>query len=110
MKIHNTLALPTLLHRWETWAIREQDKSTMSAATTFKRRKAKYTWWDFEINEDILSELKINPVVKKIKNYRNTWIQHVWRMDRYRLPHLIMKYPPCGKRCQGWPLKRLLGC
>jgi len=30
-----------------------------------------------KIKEDILSELKINPVVKKIQNYRNKWI-HVW--------------------------------
>jgi hypothetical protein len=67
----------------------------MSAATTFIRRTAKYTWQDFETNEDILSELKINPIVTKIKNYRNKWI-HVQRMDRYRLPHLIMKYP-CGQ-------------
>jgi hypothetical protein len=69
----------------------------MSAATTFMRRTAKYTWQDFETNEDILSELKINPVVMKIKNYRNKWIQYVRQMDRYTLPHLIMKYPPCGK-------------
>ena len=24
-----------------------------------------------------------------------------------RLPHLIVKYQPCGKRSQGQPLKRL---
>jgi hypothetical protein len=35
-------------------------------------------------NEDILSELKINPVVKKIQKYRSKWIQHVWQMDRNR--------------------------
>jgi hypothetical protein len=78
MKMHNTLTLPTLFNRRETWAIREQDKSRMSGATKFMRRTAKYTWQDFDTNEDILSELKINPGVKKIKNYRNKWIQHVW--------------------------------
>jgi len=26
------------------------------------------------------------------------------------LPHLIMKYQPCGKRIQGRPLKTLLDC
>ena len=31
-------------------------------------------------------------------------------MDRGRLPHLIRKYQPCGKRSQGRPLKRLLDC
>ena len=54
MKIHNTLAVPTLLHRWETWAIREQEKSRMSVATKFMSRTAKYTQQDFENNEDIL--------------------------------------------------------
>ena len=33
-------------------------------------------------NEDILSELKITPVVKKIQKYRSKWIQHVRQMDR----------------------------
>jgi hypothetical protein len=51
---------------------------------------------------------KINPVLMKIKNYRNKWVQHVWWMERDRLPCLIMKYQPCGKRSQGWQLKRLL--
>jgi hypothetical protein len=34
------------------------------------RRTAKYTWQDCKTNKDILSELKINPVLKKIPNYR----------------------------------------
>ena len=34
----------------------------------------KYTWQDYKANEDILAELKINPVVKKIQNYINKWI------------------------------------
>ena len=76
----------------------------------FMRRKLKYTCQDYKTNEDILSELKNNPVVNKIQNYRNKWIKHVRRMDRDRLPHLIMKCQPFGKRCQGRPLKRLLDC
>jgi hypothetical protein len=35
------------------------------------RRTAKYTRQDCETNEDILSERKINPAVKKIQNYEN---------------------------------------
>jgi hypothetical protein len=34
------------------------------------RRKVKYRWQVYKTNEDILSELKINPVVKNIQNYR----------------------------------------
>jgi hypothetical protein len=48
----------------------------------FMRRTAKYKWQDYKTNDDILSALTINPVVKKIQNYRNQWIQHVRRMDR----------------------------
>jgi hypothetical protein len=40
----------------------------------FTGRMAKYTWQDYKTNEDILSELKINTVVKKIQNYKNKWI------------------------------------
>jgi hypothetical protein len=33
------------------------------------RNTAKYTWKDYKSSEDILSELKINLVVKAIQNY-----------------------------------------
>jgi hypothetical protein len=46
------------------------------------RRTSKYTCQDYKTYEDILSELKINPVVKKIQNYGYRWLQHVRRMDR----------------------------
>ena len=53
----------------------------------FVGRTAKYTWKDYKTNENNLSELKINPVVKKIQNYRNKYVQHARRMDGDRLPH-----------------------
>ena len=52
--------------------------------------------------------LKINSAVKKIQNDGNKWIQHVCQMDR--LPHLIIKYHPYGKRNQGHPLRKLPDC
>jgi hypothetical protein len=52
--------------------------------------------------------LKMNSAVKKIQNYGNKWIQHVWHMDK--LPHLIIIYHPCGKRNQGHPPRRLPDC
>ena len=48
------------------------------------RLMAKYTWQDYKTSEDIVSELKINKVVKKIQNYRSEWIQNVQQMDRDR--------------------------
>ena len=111
LKIYRTLALPTVLYGCETWqlSIREQDKSRLtSAEIKFMRRTAKYTWQDYKTNKYTLSEIKISPVVKKIQNYLNTLIKHFRRMNRDRLPHLIMKYQPFGKRSQGRSVKRLL--
>jgi hypothetical protein len=45
-------------------------------------RTAKYTRQYYKTNEDILSELKITTVIKKIQNYRNKCVQHFWQMDR----------------------------
>jgi len=67
------------------------------------RTRAKYARKDYKTNEYIFLELKINPVVTKIQNYRNELLRHVRRMDRDRLPHLIMKYQLCGKRIQQQP-------
>ena len=58
------------------------------------RRMSKYTRQDYKTNEDILSELKINPVVKKIQNYKYEWLQHVRRMYKDRPPPLNIKYQP----------------
>jgi hypothetical protein len=43
----------------------------MPAEMKSMKRREKYTWQDNKINEYILSELKINTVVKKTRNYRN---------------------------------------
>jgi len=45
---------------------------------------AKHTWQDYKTNEDILPELKIRPVLLKIQNYINEWVQYVRRMERER--------------------------
>jgi hypothetical protein len=51
----------------------------------FVGRMAKKSWLDYKTNEDILLELKIDPVVKKIQNYRRENIQHIQSQE------LIMK-------------------
>ena len=110
MKIYNALALPAVLYGCETWTVTEQGECGItSAEMKLMRRVTKYTRQDYKTTGGNLSKLKANPVVKKIQNYGNKWIQHVGRMDGNRLPHLIVKYRPCGKQSQGRPLKRLLG-
>jgi len=50
----------------------------------FVRNRAQCARQGYKTSEDILSELKINPFVKKIQNYGNKRMQHVRRMDRDR--------------------------
>jgi hypothetical protein len=59
-------------------AIREQAKSRITSVNMKIMRITAYTWQDYKTNEDFLSELKIKPVIKKIQNYINKSIQHVW--------------------------------
>jgi hypothetical protein len=109
LRIYNTLAIPILLYGSEAWTLKEQDKSRITAAEMkLLRKTAKYTWQDHKQNRDITEELKIQPVMEKINNYKNKWIQHVRRMDRARRPHAILKYQTARRRNQGCPLKRLL--
>jgi len=58
------LARPALLYGWETQEIREHYKYRITLAEMkFMRITAKYTWQDYETNEDVLSKLQINPIV-----------------------------------------------
>jgi hypothetical protein len=59
---------------------------------------AKCTWQNNKINEDMLSQIQINAVVKKIQSYGNNWVKQFRRMARDRLPRLIVKYQTFGKR------------
>jgi len=56
------------LYGCETWANRGQDKYRItSAEIEFMTNTAQYTRQDYKTSEDMLSELKINPFVKKIQ-------------------------------------------
>jgi hypothetical protein len=61
-----------LLYGSEAWTLKEQDKSRIAAAEMkFMRKTAKYTWQDHKRNQDITEELKMQPVIEKINNYKN---------------------------------------
>jgi hypothetical protein len=72
----------------------------------FLRTTAGYTRWDHKINEDILTELQISQVVEFIYQYKKNWKERVDRMSSDRIPKMILKYQPKGKRNLGIPLKR----
>jgi len=79
-----------------------------AAEMKYMRRAAGYTWTDYKTNVQIAKELKITPVVDKLLEYKRSWIQHVNRMPRNRLPRVMKHYCPTGRRNHGRLLKRLL--
>ena len=109
INIYNTLALPVLLYGSETWTIKASDARRITAAEMkYMRRTAGYTWTDYRTNAQIAKELKITQILDKLLEYKRSWIQHVKRMPRNRLPRVTKHYCPTGRRNHGRPLKRLL--
>jgi len=72
------------------------------------RRTAGYTRTDNKTNTQIAKELKITPILDKLLEYKRNWIQHANRMSRNRLPRVMKRYSPTGRRNHDRPLKRLL--
>jgi len=58
-------------------------------------RIATFSLWtgmfrDYKTNAQIAKELKIRPMSEKLLEYKRSWIQHLNRMPRYRLPRVIL--------------------
>jgi hypothetical protein len=107
IQTYNTLALPAFLYGSENWTIKANDKIRITAAgMRFVRTTAKYIWSDYKRNDDILKELKTEPVMGKILKYKNSWIQHANTMQRDRIPKLLKNYKPRGRRNRGRPMTR----
>ena len=75
-------------------------------------RALHYFYWTsnvaYKTNAQIAKELKITQILDKLLEYKRNWIQHVNRMPRNRLPRVMKRYSPTGRRNHGRPLKRLL--
>jgi len=74
----------------------------------YMRRTAGYIWTDYKTNAQIAKELKITQILDKLLECKRNWLQHVNRMPRNRLPRVMKRCSPTGRRNHGRPLKRLL--
>jgi len=83
-------------------------KRITAAEMKYMRRTAGYTWTDYKTNVQITKELKITEILDKLLEYLISWIRHVNRMPRNRLPREMKYYCPIGRRNHGRTLKRLL--
>jgi len=89
-----------LLYGSETWTVRARDARRITAAAEMKymRRTSGYTGTDCRTNGQIAKELKITTILDKLLEYERSWIQHVNRMPRNRLPRVMKHYSPTGRR------------
>jgi len=62
------------------------------------RRTARYGLLDNRRNEDILEELKVDPVEKKLAQYKQKWLNHVSRMEDTGYQKRLFDYPPTERR------------
>jgi hypothetical protein len=81
------------------------DERRLISAEMCFMRTAGYTHWDHKRNEDILTELQMSQITEFTYQYRKNWKEHVERMSYDRIPKMILKYQPRGKRNVGRPLK-----
>jgi hypothetical protein len=72
------------------------------------RRAAGYAKWNDKRVEEIMEDLKTEPVLEYISKHKQNWRGHVNRMDRTRIPQKILQYAPRGRRPTGRPAKRRL--
>jgi hypothetical protein len=107
LNIYRTLARPELIYGGEAWTIKKTDERKLQAAEMkFMRKTAGRTLWDHKRNEEILKNLKVEPISKFIQNYRANWKEHIERMNSSRIPNNLLNYRPHGSRSLGRPLKR----
>jgi len=64
--------------------------------------------FDHTNNEEILEELKVEPIDEKLRIYKSNWLRHVTSMDSSRMTKIVLNCRSNGRKRLGRPLKRLL--
>jgi hypothetical protein len=58
----------------EAWTVLKSDEGRITACEIkFMRRTGGYTKWDLKRNEEVLNELKVEPILDYICRYQNNW-------------------------------------
>jgi hypothetical protein len=58
------------------------------------RRTAGCTRFGHKINEEILEELKVEPVDKKVRRYKSNWLRNVTRRNSSRMAKIVLNCRP----------------
>jgi len=76
IKVYNALALP-ILYGSEILTLRQKDKKRLAPIEMKFFRKAGHTIFDLKRKEEILEELKVEPVEEKLRRYKSNLLRHV---------------------------------
>jgi hypothetical protein len=107
IKFCKTLAISTGVHGSETWVKEAGDKSRLQEmALRLLRSVGGLTGWDHVRNAAVRNKLEVRSLLDNIDGHRTNWLNHVQRLEANKLPTIITKYTPKGKRCLGIPRKR----
>jgi hypothetical protein len=61
-----------------------------------------------EKNEEIKSDLEVEPDGEKLRRCNSNWLRHATRMNNNRMPKVMLNFRPNGRRRLARRLKRLL--
>ena len=88
-------AILTLLHRSETWTLKEEDKPRITVAKMKAlRNTAKHLLVEHKTNQDVLKE----SVLGKISKYNNKRTHDICRVDRSRLQKSFINGQETGNK------------
>jgi hypothetical protein len=82
LKIHNILAVSSLLYGCQIRILKQRDvRRLKTAESEFMTRKVGYSLVDKRRNEDISEALKVDSVEKNLANRKQKWLTPVIRME-----------------------------
>jgi hypothetical protein len=64
----------------------------------FLRRTTEHTLLDHKRNEEILQALRSEPVDEKLIRYKSNWLRNVTRINKNRVPKIMLNCGPNGRR------------
>ena len=108
LKIFNSCVIPVLTYGCESWkSTVALDKKLDNFENKCLRRILNLHWTDFRTNTQLRQETRQDTVSNFIRKRRWSYIGHVLRMDRSRLPCQALIWAPVGKRKRGRPRETL---
>jgi hypothetical protein len=69
-------------------------------------RTAGYILFYHKSNDEVLEELKVEPVDKNVRRYKSNWPRHVTRINSSGMSKVVQNCGQNGRRRLGRPLKR----